>query len=109
MTGEPDDMLARLKLVLPARWFGDVTPVLDAVLTGLASTWSNLYALLANVRLQAQRAIISGQGSSAGRPKAMQLTVRASAPICWHLAQHALGLLHHLSILLAVNRLFLKR
>jgi hypothetical protein len=53
-------MLARLKLVLPVRWFGDVTPVLDAVLTGLASAWSNLYGLLANVRWQARIATASG-------------------------------------------------
>jgi hypothetical protein len=45
---------------LPARWFGDVTPVLDAVLTGLANAWSNLYGLLANVRLQARITTASG-------------------------------------------------
>jgi hypothetical protein len=60
MTGDTNDMLARLKLVLPVRWFGDVTPVLDAVLSGLASAWSNLYGLLANVRLQARIATASG-------------------------------------------------
>jgi hypothetical protein len=60
MTGDTNDMLARLKLVLPARWFGDVTPVLDAVLTGLASAWSNLYALLVNVRRQARIATAAG-------------------------------------------------
>ncbi len=63
MTGDIPDMAARLKAVLPARWFGDdnpapvgngVTnaPVLTAVLTGLGNAWSWLYAMLAYVRLQ---------------------------------------------------------
>jgi hypothetical protein len=60
MTGDGSDMLARLKMVLPARWFGDVTPVLDAVLTGLAAAWSGLYGLLQTVRLQARIATASG-------------------------------------------------
>ncbi len=60
MTGDAQDMLARLKLTLPARWFGDTTPVLDAVLTGWAAAWTGLYALLANVRLQTRLATASG-------------------------------------------------
>ena len=43
-------MLARLKAVLPLRWFPDATPILDALITGLASTWSTLYAMLAYVK-----------------------------------------------------------
>jgi hypothetical protein len=60
MTGDTNDMLSRLKSVLPARWFADVTPVLDAVLTGLATSWSGLYALLTNVAGQARIATATG-------------------------------------------------
>jgi hypothetical protein len=47
MTGDLTDMRGRLKSVLPARWFGDTTPILDALLCGLAAAWSGLYGLLA--------------------------------------------------------------
>jgi hypothetical protein len=60
MTGDTNDMLARLKMVLPARWFADATPILDAVLTGLANAWSQLYGLLATVKLQTRLATASG-------------------------------------------------
>jgi hypothetical protein len=60
MTGDTSDMLARLKLVLPARWFSDTTPILDALLTGLASAWSGLYALLGFVGSQTRIATASG-------------------------------------------------
>lgn len=52
MTGDTSDMLARLKSVLPVRWFSDDTPILDAVLLGFAWAWSELYGLLAFVKLQ---------------------------------------------------------
>jgi len=45
-------MLQRLKAVLPVHWFADDTPVLDALLGGLASVAAGLYQLLADVRLQ---------------------------------------------------------
>lgn len=45
-------MLARLKAVLPPRWFPDSAPVLDAVLSGVAEVWARLYAQLEAVRLQ---------------------------------------------------------
>jgi len=60
MIGDTNDMLARLKLVLPARWFGDTTPILDALLTGLASAWSGLYALVSYVQAQSRIATASG-------------------------------------------------
>jgi hypothetical protein len=60
MTGDENDMLARLKLVLPPGWFADTTPILDAVLTGLAAAWSGLYALLTNVKSQTRIATASG-------------------------------------------------
>jgi hypothetical protein len=50
--GSTADMLNRLKAVLPSRWFPDSTPILDGVLTGLATTTSTLYAMLGYVRLQ---------------------------------------------------------
>jgi hypothetical protein len=60
MIGDNSDMLARLKMVLPARWFSDTAPVLDALLTGLASAWSGLYALLGYVRAQTRIATATG-------------------------------------------------
>jgi len=60
MTGDTADMLARIKSVLPARWFGDTTPILDAVLTGLATAWSGLYTLLSNVQTETRIATASG-------------------------------------------------
>jgi hypothetical protein len=53
-------VLARLKAVLPGRWFADDTPVLDAVLTGVASAWVGLSSLLEGVGGQARIASASG-------------------------------------------------
>ncbi|HQU05270.1 MAG TPA: hypothetical protein PLT25_11225 [Acidocella sp.] len=55
-----NDMLARLKMVLPARWFGDITPILDAVLCGLAWAWSGLFEILQYVRQQSRLVTASG-------------------------------------------------
>jgi hypothetical protein len=52
MIGDRQDMLSRLRAVLPARWFPDQAPVLDGVLSGLASTWSWAFHLLLYVRAQ---------------------------------------------------------
>jgi hypothetical protein len=60
MTGDAADMLARLKSVLPVRWFGDETPILDAVLGGLAAAWAGLYLLLSQVQAQTRIASASG-------------------------------------------------
>jgi hypothetical protein len=60
MIGDSDDMLARLKQVLPGRWFADNSPVLDALLGGLAAAWSGLYTLLSQVKAQARLATASG-------------------------------------------------
>jgi hypothetical protein len=46
MVGNRADMLARIKAVLPSRWFGDSTPVLDGALSGAASAWSMIYGQL---------------------------------------------------------------
>ena len=61
MIGDTTDISARIKAVLPTRWFPDETPVLDSVLAGLASAWSSLYGLLATVRLQSRIATASDQ------------------------------------------------
>ncbi len=45
-------MLARLRAVLPARWFPDSAPVLDGLLNGLASGWSFAYQQLQYVKAQ---------------------------------------------------------
>jgi hypothetical protein len=52
MTGDLSDMLARIKAVLPRAWFPDATPVLDAMLTGVAAGWAWVYSLLAYVQAQ---------------------------------------------------------
>ncbi len=60
MTGDTNDVLARIKAVLPARWFPDATPLLDGLVTGLADAGAWLYALLANVKLQTRLATATG-------------------------------------------------
>jgi hypothetical protein len=56
MTGDRQDMLARLKAALPVGWFPDTTPVLDMVLQGLAWSWSWSYGVLDYVRRQTRLA-----------------------------------------------------
>lgn len=53
-------LLARMKAVLPARWFADSAPMLDAVLTGIASAWVDVFALLDGVGTQARVASANG-------------------------------------------------
>lgn len=60
MTGDQADMVARLKSVLPLRWFSDTTPVLDAVLSGLADVWSWAYDLVSFAREQTRTATARG-------------------------------------------------
>ena len=48
----PASIVARLRAVLPARWFADETPVLDALLAGLADAWVRLHHLLDAARRQ---------------------------------------------------------
>jgi hypothetical protein len=58
-TGSQTDMLARLKAVLPLRWFPDARPVLDGLLNGIAASAASLYAMLAYVRQQTRLASVS--------------------------------------------------
>ncbi|GAN76350.1 hypothetical protein [Acidisphaera rubrifaciens] len=60
MTGDQSDMAARLKSVLPLGWFSDTTPVLDAVLSGLATVWSWAYELVSFARQQTRIATAAG-------------------------------------------------
>lgn len=46
MTGDLLNMLARLKMALPSRWFADSSPNLDGTLTGLAWGWTWIYSML---------------------------------------------------------------
>jgi hypothetical protein len=48
----PSDMSLRLRRMLPARWWGDETPVLDGLLLGLGSALAQVYGLLEYVRQQ---------------------------------------------------------
>lgn len=54
MAPDIKDLVARLRAVLPLGWFPDETPILDNVLTGLASCWTQLFDLLAYVKAQAR-------------------------------------------------------
>ena len=60
MTGDQQDMLGRLKAVLPSRWFGDQTPVLDALLGGLAASWCWVHGILSFVAGQTRIATAQG-------------------------------------------------
>lgn len=60
MTGDTNDIVARLKARIP-RWFGsDSVPILDALLIGLATAWAGLYDLYTYVLLQARIKTASG-------------------------------------------------
>jgi hypothetical protein len=50
-TGDQQDQFQRIKALLP-RWFADSTPVLDALLNGLAYIKAFLYGLIDYARLQ---------------------------------------------------------
>jgi hypothetical protein len=50
-TGDQSDFLSRIKSTLP-RWFSDSTPILDALLSGLARAWANIYTLYLYTQLQ---------------------------------------------------------
>ncbi len=52
MTGDQTDMAARLRAVLPNRWFPDSTPILDGLLAGIGQAAAFVYSLLSFVRLQ---------------------------------------------------------
>jgi len=51
-TGDQDDIVARLKAVLPNGWFQAPTPFVDAVLSGFATVLSTCYSLIQYAKLQ---------------------------------------------------------
>jgi hypothetical protein len=52
MTYDQPAILQRIKATLPARWFGEHTPILDSVLNCLAAGWVSLFNLLDYVIIQ---------------------------------------------------------
>src|ERR1700678_4320225 len=54
MTGDQSDFRNRLIAVMPGSWFPDSTPILDALLGGLAAAWSPIYNMLQYVKSQAR-------------------------------------------------------
>jgi hypothetical protein len=61
MRGDVTDISERLRAVLPARWFADQTPNLDAILTCIATPWAWLYGLAQYVISQTRLTSASGQ------------------------------------------------
>lgn len=52
VTGDTQDILARLKAALPSRWFGGTSPIVDAVLSGFAAAMASMYSLYQYTILQ---------------------------------------------------------
>lgn len=51
-TGDSQDMLSRLKALIPPTWYGDSNPVRDAILTGCATALAWCYTLYLYAQLQ---------------------------------------------------------
>jgi len=51
-TGDTTDIITRLKALLPNGWFQDATPILDGVLTGIATVLAQVYSLTNYAKLQ---------------------------------------------------------
>lgn len=47
MTGDLADIVSRLQAVLPKRWFSEQSPILSALLQGIAAPWVWLYGVIA--------------------------------------------------------------
>ncbi len=60
MIGDQSDMMARLRAVLPNRWFPDETPILDGVLAGLGQAASWVYSLVGYAKQQTRIATATG-------------------------------------------------
>ncbi len=52
MIGDREEMLGRLRAVLPTRWFPDTAPILEGLLSGLASGWAWAHDQLQYVKAQ---------------------------------------------------------
>ena len=60
MDNPSPDLAARIKAVLPARWFGESTPNLDALLNGLAAGWTVIHEMIGFLQAQTRLATASG-------------------------------------------------
>lgn len=60
MIGDRSDVIRRLRAVLPAGWFSDTAPVLDALLGGLAAASVQLFQFIEVSRLQQRLLTASG-------------------------------------------------
>lgn len=58
--GGVPDVVRRLRLALPERWFADDAPVLDSLLGGWAAAWSGVWAQLGAVRRDMRLATAGG-------------------------------------------------
>jgi hypothetical protein len=54
------DIFQRIKRTLPGRWFGENTPILDAVLLSLSTGWVGLFSLLNYAAAQTRISTASG-------------------------------------------------
>jgi hypothetical protein len=52
MIYDQQNIFNRIKAVLPARWFGEDTPIIDSVLNVLSSGWVGLFVLLNYTKMQ---------------------------------------------------------
>ena len=59
-TYNQQDIFLRIKALLPSRWFGDETPLLDLVIQSLSTGWDGLFGLLSFVRAQTRIMTSSG-------------------------------------------------
>jgi len=60
MTFTAAEMRARLRALLPTRWFADEAPALDALLAGPAAAWARLAAIIDFARRQTRIATAEG-------------------------------------------------
>lgn len=60
MIGSVSDFIRRLAQVLPTGWFGDISPIRDAVFSGFSTAWCFIYSLITSVQLLARIATASG-------------------------------------------------
>lgn len=58
-TGDAADFASRIRSTLPAKWFPDSSPNLVALLTGMGSAWSLLFAQLSYANVQTRLLTVS--------------------------------------------------
>jgi hypothetical protein len=60
LPGKSEDILARVKRLIPGRWFAWVAPIRDALLGGLADQAARCYSLITYARQQSRLATATG-------------------------------------------------